>query len=67
MAAAEKEEYALYKKLAEEVEAERTQYGRAVAYFGMVTGMIEESPNMLKSIMNKDNATTAEVEENTRN
>ena len=29
----------------------------------MVSGMIDESPNMLKEIMEKDNATVAEVEE----
>jgi subtilisin family serine protease len=63
VSASEKEEFALYQKLSMEVEMERTQYGRAVGYFGMVSGMIDESPNMLKEIMEKDNATVAEVEE----
>jgi subtilisin family serine protease len=63
VSASEKEEFALYEKLSEEVEAERSNYGRAVAYFGMINGMIDESPATLKGIMGKSDPTIAEVED----
>ena len=63
VSASEKEEYALYEKLVGEVEAERATYGRAVAYFGMINGMIDETPNTLNGIMGKSNPSVAEVEE----
>lgn len=63
VSASDKDEYALYKKLSEEVEAERTQYGRAVAYFGMVSGMIDNTPNMLKQFAGNENASAADVKE----
>ena len=63
VSASEKEEFALYEKLAEEVEAERSNYGRAVAYFGMINGMIDESPATLKGIMGKSDPTLDEVED----
>ncbi|MFK7784937.1 MAG: S8 family serine peptidase, partial [Crocinitomicaceae bacterium] len=63
VSSSDKAEYELYKKLAEEVEAEKAQYGRAVGYFGMVSGMIDNTPSMLKENAGNENATAAEVEE----
>lgn len=63
LSASEKEEYALYQKMTEELEAERASYGRAVAYFGMINGMIDATPETLNGIMGKSNPTVAEIEE----
>lgn len=63
VSSSEKAEYALYEKLTEEVEAERAQYSRAVGYFGMINGMIEETPATLKGVMGKSDPTLAEVED----
>jgi len=63
LSASEKKEYELYKQLTEELEAEKAQYSRAVSYFGMVNGMIDNVPNMLKEFAGNENATAAEVEE----
>ena len=45
VADSDKAEYELYVELNEELEAEKAQYGRAVGYFGMVSGMIDNVPN----------------------
>ncbi len=63
VSSSEKEEYALYEKLGQELESERSNYTRAVAYFGMINGMIEETPNTLNGIMGKSDPTLAEVED----
>ena len=63
VSASEKDEYALFEKLTEEVEAERANYTRAVSYFGMINGMIDETPATLKGIMGKSDPTLAEVED----
>lgn len=61
VSSAEKAEYALYKKVQEEVEEEIANYTRAVGYYSMLIGMIENAPAMSSEAMGKEGATKDEV------
>lgn len=63
LSASEKEEFAMYEKMTIELEEEATYYSRAAQYFGMISGMIDESPNMMNEVMGKKDATQKEVED----
>jgi cell wall-associated protease len=62
LSGADKAEYALYTKVAGEVEEEIANYTRAVGYFSMLIGMIENSGSMSADVMGKEGATIEEVE-----
>ena len=58
----EKAEYALYTKVAQEVEDEIVFYQRAIRFYTMLLGMIENSSSMSADAMGKEGATLKEVE-----
>lgn len=58
----EKAEYALYEKMTLELEEEASYYSRGAQYYGMVSAMIDETPEMLNEILGKREATQKEVE-----
>jgi cell wall-associated protease len=63
VADSDKAEYELYKTLSQELELERTQNERTIAYFGMINGMIDNVPNMLKEFAGNEKASATEIEE----